>query len=110
MTEQNNSWRDDIAGLSFEEAYHRLDETVTRLERGELSLSESELLYYQGMELAQRCQQLLAETELRITQIDNQDIPVPPVGSPGDDSGGWDLPPPLEPDDPSLFDDSDLPF
>ena len=113
MTAPADHWREELAGLSFEEAYRRLEETVARLEQGELSLTDSELLYRQGTELARRCQQLLAETELRITQIgDNPDNPAPVNGSPGGDDGGWDLPPPLEPDDPSLFDDDDddLPF
>ncbi len=113
MTEPEESWRNELAGLSFEEAYRRLEETVDRLEQGELSLSESELLYWQGMELAQQCQRLLTEAELRITQVgESRDLPPGSGGTPsedGDDDGEWDLPPPLEPDDPSLFDD-DGPF
>ena len=88
-----------------------LEETVNRLEQGELSLTESELLYRQGMELARRCQQLLTETELRITQIaDVHERAAPAADSPPDDGDEWDLPPPLEPDDPSLFEDDDLPY
>ena len=110
VTKPTDGWRDEVASLSFEEAYRRLEETVARLEQGELSLNDSELLYRQGMELAQRCQQLLTEAELRITQVgDNRDAPPPANGSPGDDDGR-DLPPPLEPDDSSLFEDDDLPF
>lgn len=114
MTESVESWREELAGLSFEEAYLRLEEAVGKLEQGELSLSESELLYWQGMDLAQRCQQLLTEAELRITQAgESRDLPAGPAGTPsgnGDDADGeWDLPPPLEPDDPSLFED-DGPF
>ena len=114
MTEPGESWREELAELPFEEAYRRLEETVDRLEQGELSLSESELLYWQGMDLAQRCQQLLTEAELRITQAgESRDLQPAPAGTPSgdgdDDDGEWDLPPPLEPDDPSLFDD-DGPF
>ena len=133
MSELSEGWRDELAGLSFEDAYRRLEETVGRLEQGELSLSESELLYWQGMELAQRCQQLLTESELRITQVgDGRDSASTPAssaarsgsagsGRPGGDGGGsddvagdddaddWEMPPPLEPDDPSLFED-DPPF
>ena len=110
MTEPTAEWLDELAALSFEEAYHRLEETVTRLEQGELSLTDSELLYRQGMELSRRCQQLLNETELRITQIgDGRENAAPTaVASTNDDE--WDLPPPLDPDDPSLFDDDDTPF
>lgn len=110
MTEPAAEWLDELAELPFEEAYRRLEDTVTRLEQGELSLTDSELLYRQGMELAGRCQQLLNETELRITQIgDGREHAAPTDGASTDDDG-WDLPPPLDPDDPSLFDDDDAPF
>ena len=110
MTDLTAEWLDELAALPFEEAYRRLEDTVTRLERGELSLTDSELLYRQGMELASRCQQLLNETELRITQIgDGRGNAAPTDGASADDDE-WDLPPPLDPDDPSLFDDDDAPF
>ena len=111
MTEPNDAWREELAGLSFEETYRRLEDTVARLEQGELSLSDSELLYRQGIELADRCQQLLTETELRITQIGHgRGETVSMSGSTAEEGGEWDLPPPLEPDDPSLFEDDDAPF
>ena len=110
MTEPTAEWLDELAELPFEEAYRRLEDTVTRLEQGELSLTDSELLYRQGMELAGRCQQLLSETELRITQIgDGRENAAPADGTSRDDDE-WDLPPPLDPDDPSLFEDDDAPF
>ena len=111
MTEPSESWRAELAGLSFEDAYRRLEETVGRLEQGELALTDAESLYRQGMELAYRCQQLLTEAELRITQIgDSRGMTVPPTAEPSDDGDDWELPPPLEPDDPSLFEDDDAPF
>lgn len=109
MAEPRETWRDELASLSFEEAYRRLEATVDRLEQGELSLSESELLYWQGMDLAQRCQQLLTEAELRITQAGEGRGPSPPAETPPRSDDQWEPPPPLEPDDPSLFDD-DGPF
>ncbi len=109
MTQPDESWREELAGLPFEEAYRRLEETVDRLERGELSLSDSELLYWQGMDLAQRCQQLLTEAELRITQAGDSRGPAPPAETPSGDDDDWEVPPPPEPDDPSLFDE-DEPF
>ena len=110
MTEPTEGWREELAALSFEDAYRRLEETVDQLERGELPLTEAESLYRHGMELANRCQQLLTEAELRITQIgENRSMPVPAAGDGDDSDDEWDLPPPLEPDDPSLFED-DAPF
>ena len=111
MTEPSESWRAELAELSFEDAYRRLEETVGRLEQGELALTDAESLYRQGMELANRCQQLLTEAELRITQIgDSRGMTAPPIAEPSEDGDDWELPPPLEPDDPSLFEDDDAPF
>ena len=62
------------------------------------------------MELAGRCQQLLNETELRITQIGDGRENAAPADRASTEDGEWDLPPPLDPDDPSLFDDDDAPF
>ena len=112
MTESNDTWIAEFAGLSFEDAYRRLEETVSRLEQGELPLTDAELLHRQGMHLANRCQQLLTETELRISQVGDERPPDAPAdaGRPADANDGWELPPPLDPDDPSLFDDDDVPF
>lgn len=110
MTESNENWQTELAALTFEEAYRRLDETVGQLEQGELALTDAELLYSQGMELANHCQRLLTEAELRITQIgENRGISPAPVADSDEEDGDWELPPPLEPDDPSLFED-DAPF
>ena len=125
-SEPTAEWREELAGLSFEAAYGRLEETVGRLERGELPLAEAELLYRQGMELAERCQQMLSETELRITEVGDgrNGGPASPfgggaaaggVGGAGrgdDDVDGWEFPP-FDPDDPALIgddDDDDVPF
>ena len=54
---------------SFEELYRQLEETVARLERGGLSLDESLASYETAVALAQQCQQMLEQAELRITQL-----------------------------------------
>ncbi len=111
ITEPGGDWRGQLASMPFEEVYRRLEDTVSRLEQGELSLTDAERLYHEGMELAGRCQELLTETELRITQIGDGRAPAPSTTTEfplGDDD--WEPPPPLEPDDPSLFDDDDPPF
>ena len=53
----------------FEVLYKRLEETVAKLEEGNLTLEESIALYEEGMTLARRTQELLAEAELRITRL-----------------------------------------
>ena len=110
-TEPSDVWRSQLAAMPFEEAYRRLEDTVSRLEQGELPLTDAERLYREGMELAGRCQELLTETEQRITQIGDGRAAAAPA-SPEFPSGSedWEPPPPLEPDDPSLFDDDDPPF
>ncbi len=54
---------------SFEELYQQLEEKVTRLEQGGLSLDDSLSTYEEAVALAQRCQQLLDGAELRITRL-----------------------------------------
>ncbi len=57
------------AGESFEDVFRRLEETVARLEEGGLPLEEALALYEEGMRLAQGCQELLDQAELRITRL-----------------------------------------
>ncbi len=54
---------------SFEELYKQLEETVTRLEQGGLSLDDSLAAYEKAVALASQCQQLLEQAELRITRL-----------------------------------------
>lgn len=62
---------DDINALSFEQAYQQLEDSITRLESGELVLEESVSLYEKGRLLAAHCQKLLDNAELRIKKIDD---------------------------------------
>jgi exodeoxyribonuclease VII small subunit len=55
--------------LSFEEAFRRLGEMVDSLESGGLPLAEATIIYQRGMGLVRRCNQLLNEAELKITQL-----------------------------------------
>ncbi len=66
---------EDPASLSFEEAFHLLDEAVRRLEAGELALEEALKVYELGARLAQRCDELLAAAELRVRQLDEAGQP-----------------------------------
>jgi exodeoxyribonuclease VII small subunit len=56
----------------FEALYKQLEETVAKLEQGNLSLEESLSLYEDGTALARRCQALLQDAELRVTQLQTQ--------------------------------------
>ena len=59
----------DLDDLSFEQALGLLEEAVQKLEAGGLSLSEAARTYEMGMRLAGHCNEMLSDTELRVTQI-----------------------------------------
>ena len=54
---------------TFEALYERLQALTDRLEGGELPLDQSVALYEEGVDLARRCQQLLADVEQRIERL-----------------------------------------
>ena len=54
---------------TFEELYRQLEEKVTLLEQGGLSLDDSLAAYEEAVGLAQKCQQMLEGAELRITKL-----------------------------------------
>lgn len=58
-----------INELSFEAAYAELETLITKLESGELPLAESVDLFERGRLLAERCQTLLDEAELKVNQL-----------------------------------------
>lgn len=76
--------------LAFEEALGRLDETVSALETGKLPLEDAIRLYEEGVHLAQRCQELLDQAELRISRLVAADD-VPPDGLAGFALNDFDL-------------------
>jgi exodeoxyribonuclease VII small subunit len=53
----------------FEELYKQLEEKVSLLEQGGLSLDDSLAAYEDAVALAKTCQQLLDGAELRITRL-----------------------------------------
>ena len=57
---------------AFEAQYKKLEETVAKLEAGNLTLEESLALYEEGAKLAKRCQELLRDAELRVTRLQEQ--------------------------------------
>ena len=59
----------DLEHLSFEEAFQRLNEMAESLDDGGLSLADATARYEEGMNLVRRCNQLLDEAELKITNL-----------------------------------------
>jgi exodeoxyribonuclease VII small subunit len=59
----------DLEKLTFEEAFGEMEDTVQRLEEGDLTLEEALVLYERGMRLAQRCTDALDAAELQVQQV-----------------------------------------
>ncbi|HZY44491.1 MAG TPA: exodeoxyribonuclease VII small subunit [Anaerolineae bacterium] len=58
-----------IEGLTFEQAFKELEESVTKLESGELPLEEALTLYERGQALAAYSGMLLDAAELKIEKL-----------------------------------------
>ena len=56
----------------FEEAFSKLEDTVRRLEDGNLSLDKATRLFEEGMRLAKRCNELLSSAELRVSRLQTE--------------------------------------
>ena len=54
---------------SFEKLFSELEDTITKLEAGDLPLDESLALFQRGMELSKQCGALLDQAELRIKEL-----------------------------------------
>lgn len=60
---------EEISELAFEQALRELEETVAKLEAGELTLEESLAFFERGQVLAARCNDLLDKASLRVEQL-----------------------------------------
>jgi len=60
---------DDVTALRFEEAYALLEETLQEMRQDGLALDRALALYERGMRLAAHCDHLLAQAELRVTEL-----------------------------------------
>ncbi len=69
--------------IQFEAALSELEELVTRMESGELSLDESLQAFERGVTLARQCQEQLQVAEQKVRQL-TEDGDLQPFGD-GDD-------------------------
>ena len=60
---------EEIANLTFEQAFQQLEEVVRQLESGELPLEQSLALFERGMALANFCENKLDEAEQKVQQL-----------------------------------------
>jgi exodeoxyribonuclease VII small subunit len=69
LREEIERWQAILEKGTFEELLTALEETVHTLEIGRLPLDTTVRVYELGTQLAQRCEQLLEQAELRVSQI-----------------------------------------
>ncbi len=74
-----------IEERTFEELYYELEETVGKLEAGDLALAESLALFERSMKLAEQCNALLDRAELRVRQL----VQSPDGGAAAQPFEGW---------------------
>lgn len=69
----------DLKDLKFEEALQELEETVTRLESGDLDLDKALELFERGQHLAAYCSKQLESAAMRVEMLteDGELIEVP---------------------------------
>jgi len=58
-----------MAQMTFESAMKRLEEIVSQLENGDISLEESIKLFEEGMRLAQFCHEKLNQAEKKLMKL-----------------------------------------
>lgn len=58
--------------IHFEQSFAELENIVSQLEKGELSLEEAMKQFEKGIQLAQKCQKVLNEAEQKIEMLTGQ--------------------------------------
>lgn len=71
--------------FDFEAAIARLEELVSSMEDGELSLEDSLKAFEQGIKLTRECQQALQQAEQRVRKLINADGDTGPLAIDSDD-------------------------
>ena len=59
----------DITTLRFEDAYRLLEQTLDEMRQDGLTLDRALALYERGTQLAAHCDRLLAQAELRVSEL-----------------------------------------
>lgn len=55
--------------MDFEKKLTRLEEIVTKMEKGDLPLEDSLKLFEEGVKLSRECHQKLADAEVRVKKL-----------------------------------------
>ena len=63
------------AAINFEESLDQLEQLVTQIENGELTLDESLKVFEKGIKLTQNCQKTLTDAEQKVKILtENQEL------------------------------------
>jgi len=68
---------DPISTMNFEQAQEALNEVLGQLEENPSDLEGAVALFERGKELIDRCQALLDEAQLRVSQLENDGSETP---------------------------------
>lgn len=76
-----DEWIVTVAGLSYTQARTAMDLAIAQLQSEDLEVEQMAALYRRALACADRCEQLLAEVELDVTQLDPDSLLAsPPSG------------------------------
>ena len=81
MTDTKGEAPADLAGISFEDALRELEDIVTSLERGDVSLGDAITAFERGTALKAHCQSRLEEARMKVEQIRLPTDGTPPTDS-----------------------------
>ena len=71
---RRNKWRKKKDNLwkSLEEIFSDLEQTIKKMEEGEISLEESFQLYHQGMDMLKACNSKIDKVEKKMLLLDEE--------------------------------------
>ncbi len=58
--------------MSLEETFQELEDVISKMEEGDLSLEESFTAYHQGMDLLKSCNDKIDKVEKQVLELDEQ--------------------------------------
>src|SRR5690348_3659568 len=61
----------EFGGLTFEQAFERLEATIRALDEGDLALDAALARFEEGTRLVRYCERLLSKAELQVQQLTN---------------------------------------
>lgn len=70
----------ELENLSLEQAFIRLEDTISRLESEDITLEESFAEYKAGMELLKYCNDSIDKVEKQVMMLSEEGVPEPYQG------------------------------